>query len=180
MPGGPIGGCWEVDSWDATAWEADAWQDFAAVPVIDTVHLEARYELTTDLTGAVTMPLESPITLFLGTDRQFRVHVLNADGSAAVDITGWALSFKIKAHAADPDTRAYLSKDTAGGAVTIAGTFDSGLLVNTQRATVAIDDTDTDDIPLDRGVWELKRTDAGFETVLAYGPVTFIRSIHGT
>lgn len=180
MPGGPIGGCWQAGSWDDPAWEAGAWQDFAEVPVIDTVDLEARDEFTTDLTGAVTMPLETHITVFLGTDRQFRVHVLNADGSAAVDVTGWALSFKIKAHAQDPDTRAYLAKDTTGGTVTIGGIFDSDRLVNTQRVTVAIDDTDTDDIPLDRGVWELKRTDAGFETVLGYGPVTFIRSIHGT
>lgn len=125
------------------------------------------------------MARRTPLSLFLGADRLLDIDIRTSDESAAVDITGWALSFMIKRHAADPDTRALVTKTTAAG-IAIAGTFNASVVLNAQLATVTIDDTDTDLLQDGVGEYELKRTDAGFETVLVYGPVTFVRAVHGS
>ena len=117
--------------------------------------------------------------LYLGTDFSYAFHVKNDAEDTSIEITGWALSFVLKVSPADADTGAILIK-TVGSGITISGTFSATPSANTQRATVAIADTDTDVAPECRAWWELKRTDAGFETILAYGRVELRRGVHRT
>ena len=49
---------------------------------------------------------------------------------------------------------------------------------NTQVATVTILDTETSPLPEVLAQYELKRMDAGFETVLAYGTLELVRAVH--
>lgn len=124
------------------------------------------------------MAKRTPLTLFIGDDRGIEFDITNEAETVADDITGWALSFKVKRHEDDPDSRALLEKTTGAGTITISGVFNADPALNAQFATVAILDTDTDSLEAGAAVYELKRTDAGFEQVQVYGPLTFIRSVH--
>lgn len=126
-----------------------------------------------------------PIELFTGTDRLLDVTVRTFDqtkvdgiGDTVKDITGWALSFVLKRRKGDADVDALLTKTTAGGGVTIAGTFNADPLVNSQRLTVAIADSDTDALTPGLAHYEVKRTDAGLEVVLVYGTCRLQRALH--
>ena len=118
--------------------------------------------------------------VFLGTDHQFRFHVKNDGETASVDITGYALSFMIKADFGDADASALVTVTTAGGGVAISGTYNATPASNTQRATATVADTATDALAEGTRHYELKRTDAGLETVLAYGTVILQRGVHRT
>jgi hypothetical protein len=50
--------------------------------------------------------------------------------------------------------------------------------VNTQVATVIIADTDTDDLPTGNYYYEVKRTDAGLESIIVQGTVPLERALH--
>lgn len=115
--------------------------------------------------------------LFLNTDKAYVFHVKNEAETAAIDITGWALSFMIKRDKTNADASALVSKATSSGIV-IAGTYNADPAVNTQRATVTVLDTDTDDLSSGRCPWEFKRTDDGFEAVLGFGTVDLTKSVH--
>ena len=120
---------------------------------------------------------------YLGTDFAYIFEILNEAETAALDIGGWALSFMVKRDREDSDAAALITKTTGDGAIVIAGVFDAVPATNQQRATVTIADSDTDPTdPAMRGTkwWELKRTDAGLETVLADGTVPFRRGVHHT
>lgn len=121
------------------------------------------------------MAKKTRLDLHLGTDFAFRFPVLDEDESEAIDITGWSLSFMIKRSARDEDDDALLTIDDA---ITIEGDHDADPDDNEQRAVVEIADTDTDDLESGTAAWELKRTDAGFETVLAYGDMRLFRTVH--
>ena len=123
------------------------------------------------------MAKETATSLFLGTDHQFILHVKNEAETASVDITGWALSYMIKRHKSDADGAALVTKTTAAG-ITIAGTFNSNPAVNLQRATVTLADTDTATLADGVAYHEWKRTDDGFETILAYGQQTLVQGVH--
>ena len=125
------------------------------------------------------MAKETALTLWIGTDHDFAFHIKDAAEAASVDITGYALSFMIKTSISDADAAALLTKTTVAGIV-IAGTFNSDPAVNAQRATVSIADTDTDALSNGNRRYELKRTDAGSETILAYGALTLSRGVHRT
>ena len=99
--------------------------------------------------------------LFAGEDKTLSLHVLDTSG-VPVDIAGWGIAFVVKVNV---DAAAALTKTA-----TITGTYDADHDVNTQRAVVTLSDTDTDALSGPRQYrhsW--KRTDNGFETVLAYG-----------
>jgi len=113
-------------------------------------------------------------TLFRGTDHEFPVTVLNAAQTAAIDITTFALSFVMRRTKSGP---ILLTKTTPTG-ISIGGTYNADPDVNTQVATVIIADTDTDDLAVGNYYYEVKRTDAGFESVIVQGTVPLERSLH--
>jgi hypothetical protein len=110
--------------------------------------------------------------LYTGEDKTLTITVYQADGATPQDITGWALSYVWKKTLADPDAEAALTKTTSSG-ITLT-TPASGI------CTVTIADTDTDHLPARTYVHELKRTDAGSETVLTTGTVLLQQSAHRT
>jgi hypothetical protein len=126
------------------------------------------------------MAKETDDEIFIGADYQRHYHIKDEDETTSINITGWALSWMLKKRLAHDDSEALITKTTGGGTVTIAGTFNATPANNLQRATISILDTETD--PLAKGdyQWELKRTDAGSETVLAYGKMTLLRGVHRT
>jgi hypothetical protein len=125
------------------------------------------------------MAKETAAELFIGTDHQFVFHILNDDEDAAIDITGWTLSWMVKKSLAHLDAAALLTKTTVSG-ITIAGVYSATPGSNLQRATVAIADTDTDAFTAGDRFYELKRMDAGADTILAYGTLTVKRGVHRT
>lgn len=124
------------------------------------------------------MALETATTLWIGTDATFVFSVLNVAQTAAINITGWSLSWMLKRRAGVADIDALLTKTVSGGGIVISGTYNSDPNINTQVATVTIADTDTDALSARINRYELKRMDAGVETILAYGDIELLRSVH--
>lgn len=111
------------------------------------------------------MALEQDITLddhwFSGEDKQFRFTIVDSAGNPQT-MTGWALEWVLRS-APNKDT-ATLTKNTSGGTIAISngsGTDD--------RATVTVTDDDTLNLVAKTYHYTLRRTDAGFEQVLAFG-----------
>jgi hypothetical protein len=120
--------------------------------------------------------IESPITdsYFTGEDKSLVFTIYQADGTTAQNITGWALSWMVKRNATDADGSALVTKTTAGGGVVLT-TPASGV------CTVTVEDTDIANIVGGNSyVHELKRTDAGAETVLSYGSLVLGQAVHGS
>lgn len=107
---------------------------------------------------------------FTNTDYDINFTVLQSDESTAQDISGWSLSWLLKKRASDLDANALITK-TGGSGITITDGA-NGL------CTVDIDDDDTDGMSPGVYVHELKRTDAGLETVLCSGVAVLKRSAH--
>lgn len=108
--------------------------------------------------------ITSDSEFFLGEDKTLTFTVTGQN------ITGWSLSWMLKRKASDTDALAKITKTTADG---IALTTPlSGI------CTVSVADTDTDSLRADIYWHELKRTDAGFETVLTYGTCELVQSVH--
>lgn len=105
-----------------------------------------------------------------GEDKTLAVTIYQSDGTTPQNITGWALSYRLKRRPEDADSEAVLTKTTSAG-ITLT-TPASGL------CDVAIDDTDTDALPARSYYHELKRTDAGSEAVLVVGTVVVQQAIH--
>jgi hypothetical protein len=124
------------------------------------------------------MPKQINTEYWLGTDHGFPVHVLTLDEQAALDITGWGLSWKIKRSKDDDDDAALVTKTTSNGGITIAGVFNADKALNAQRATVVITDTDTDPLEPGNCYYELKRTDQGSEQVITFGRILLLRAVH--
>ncbi len=122
------------------------------------------------------MAKETALELFQGEDRKYVFTVLNAAETAAVDITGWTLSWMVKRFKADADLSALLTKTTAAGIV-ISGVYNSVPATNTQIATVTVDDTDTTAIAEGLYAHELKRMDNTFETVLSHGTFELVQGV---
>ena len=116
--------------------------------------------------------------LVCGTDFAYVFHIKDEPQETAININGFALSWMLKRRLADADIAAVVTKTTGGGGIGIGGTFNATPGSNTQRATVTIEDTDTDTVVPGVYYWELKRTDASLETRLAYGRVTLARAVH--
>lgn len=124
------------------------------------------------------MAKETAIELWRATDFSYEYTIKNAAESQCINISGWALSWMIKRRKSDLDASALLVKTTAVGGIAIAGVFNVDPALNAQVATVTIADTDTTTIAEGLHYWELKRTDDGFETVLAYGRIDLRRPVH--
>lgn len=120
--------------------------------------------------------IETALEYFLGTDKAVDFTVYTSSAKTAIrDVTGYATNFMVKRRMSDTDATALISLSG-----TVSGTFNAAPAVNTQKITVTLVDTDTD-LEIAPGVayWELKRTDAGFEDVLAYGTIDLRRAVHG-
>lgn len=105
------------------------------------------------------------------TDAEFAAQIADATASTQ-NITGWSLSWMVKKTASEPDSRALIVKTTASG---IALTTPSSGI-----CTVTIEDDDVNGV-IHGGVTythELKRTDAGSETVLCQGDFTLSQAVH--
>ena len=123
------------------------------------------------------MAKETTDDLWLGTDLTRSFHIKDEAETTSIEITGWALSYQVKRYHSDADAAAILSKTTSSG-IAIAGAFNATPGSNAQRATLTLTDTDTASLYPGLYYWELKRTDDGFETVLAYGRMTFFQGVH--
>lgn len=130
------------------------------------------------------MALRQNITtnFFTGEDKQLTCTVYQAgttlDQAEAgtgtpQNITGWALSWMLKKRQTDTDAAAKVTKTTAGGTISMT-TPGSGV------CEVGISDTDIDALPAGLYWHELKRTDAGSETVLIYGTFVLKQALHRT
>lgn len=119
------------------------------------------------------------LDLNLGTDGPpYNLQVVDADdATVAINVVGWEFSFMVKRSAHDADADALIHW-TSGDGIVVTGTFDAVAADSTQRVTVTPTDEDTDDIESGVAVWELKRTDAGAERVLAYGDMRLFRTVH--
>ena len=113
-----------------------------------------------------------PITLddhwFAGEDKTFVFDIVDANGAAQV-MTGWAIEWVLRRSAAS--STATLTKNTSGGTVALSngsGTND--------RATVTVTDDDTLNLVTGTYEYAMRRTDAGSEQVLAYGPAELQRA----
>lgn len=125
------------------------------------------------------MAKETNLELYTNTDRDYEFPVLDETETTAINITGWALSFMIKRSIEDPDRHALVTKTTGAGIV-ISGSFNVDPTLNTQLATVSVADSDTERLTAAPCVYELRRTDAGFETPLAFGKLSLKQSVHRT
>ena len=120
------------------------------------------------------MAKRTDIDYTIGSDAQFVFTVLSSDGATAQDMTGWSLSFMVKSGYEDLDGDALIT-NTSG---VLSGSFNSDPDVNTQVFTVTLADTDTDSLTPGKCVYELKRTNAGYEAPVAYGTFTLRRGVH--
>ena len=106
---------------------------------------------------------------FVGEDKSLPFEVYSQDEATIENVTGWAMQWVLRRVQGGDDVK--LSKTTSGGGVAISGTYNADPAVNTQRVTVTVADTDTQFFQPGLYMHTLKRTDAGFATVLAYGQV---------
>jgi len=114
---------------------------------------------------------ESSIRIVRGTDISLRFTMMNVTA-----ITGWAVTWTLKKLSQGSLGSALISK-TVGSGVALTDTT-NGII------TVTIEDSDTDSLVLNSDLdneesylWDLKRTDAGSETVLARGDLVLLRPI---
>lgn len=107
---------------------------------------------------------------FIGEDKTLPVTIYQADGTTAQNVTGWTISFLVKKNQTDADLSAKVTKTTVSG---IALTTPLSGLV-----TITVADTDTDAIAPGSYWYEIKRTDAGFETVLTQGACWLRQAVH--
>lgn len=119
------------------------------------------------------------IELKVGENRQYTYTIKNGAQTAVVDITGWTLSWMVKKRVTDTDANAILTKTTTAGGIAISGIFNADPLLNTQKATVSIADTDTNGKTPGEYAVELKRMDVGAKTPLAEGRLRLLKGVHG-
>jgi hypothetical protein len=107
---------------------------------------------------------------FIGEDKTLAFEVYDGSAESTIkDVTGFAIEFKMRLRT-DGD-RVVLTRTTGGSTITITGSFNADPDTNTQRVNVLVEDTDTDNMQPGRYYYVLRRTDAGNETVLAYGDI---------
>ena len=104
--------------------------------------------------------------LFIGEDKTLRFELVG-DGSVdplgvPVDAHAWTIRFDVRKTDA---ARTFVLDKLA----TVVGTFNVDRALNTQRAVVQLDDTDTNKFKPRVYRYSLKRMDEGIETVLFFG-----------
>lgn len=102
---------------------------------------------------------------FIGEDKSLTITV------TGTNITGWSLSWMLKQKPTDTDANAKVTKTTGAGGIVLTTPL-SGI------CTVSVADTDTDGLRANTYWHELKRTDAGLETILTYGACELRQSVH--
>ena len=116
-------------------------------------------------------------SLMLGEDKTLSIEVIDADLAAfdpddestwvPKNITGFTMTFIVR------DQSSYAGTLLVTKSASVTGVYNATRSVNTQRASVTIDDTDfvseSGLIPAGTSYYSLKRTDAGSETVLVFG-----------
>ena len=110
-------------------------------------------------------------TIHVGEDKTLRFTIYQSDGTTVQNITGMAVEFVIREH--DESPVALLTKTTGGGTIVLT-TPTSGIL------DVTLLDTDTETWKPKVYRYALRRTDAGSETVWAYGDIPFAPASAGT
>jgi hypothetical protein len=141
-------------------------------------HIKGSGSASTTITGKgsikmMTWNIDDDDDFFLGEDKilgPFTVYQQNK--RTPQNITGWSISWMLKRDLDDLDVAAALTKTTAAGITLTTPT--SGIL------NITIADTDTDALEPGRYYHEVKRTDAGQETVLAIGVCVLKRGVHRT
>lgn len=143
------------------------------------INVSAVQATATAVTGVSAMAgYETTLYCDLGMDVSYSTTVYTSTAlTTCADITGWTLSFLVKRAATDADAAAVVTKTTTSG-ITITGSHHTNPNSNTQRATIAIADVDTDALAAGTYVWELKRTNAGSESRIAYGVLVFEQTLH--
>lgn len=118
---------------------------------------------------ATTKTMGGSGTLFVGEDKIFELELIDDEalGTAAtpVDMTGWDILFDVRSR--DNSSTTILAK-----AASVIGVYSAVRATNTQRARVAVTDTEMNLFKqkIYRQSW--KRMDDGVETVLSRGPFT--------
>ncbi len=155
-----------------TVTDADLETDDQAFTVMMTVVEDVSDAAVIELRAQYGRPLKQDIIgneWFTAEDRRLAFTV-TADGTTPQDITGWSLSWVLKAKRTGT---ALITKTTEATSITLETPL-SG------RCVVGVGDTDIADLVGEKKYYhELKRTDAGHETVLAYGVVVLGQSLHG-
>ena len=113
---------------------------------------------------------------FLGEDKVLRFTIYDADGETPIDITGWALSFSLRKTDKDATVPALIAKTTEDDTIEIVGTFNIDPEVNTQSVEIQFPSFDTTNLKPIAYRYSLKRMDAGFEGILAYGSITLLQA----
>lgn len=98
---------------------------------------------------------------FIGEDKNILIDVYDSAGATQA-MTGWALTWELKAAARS--TSALISLTTAGLTITIGDGDGSD-----NRATIIIDDTDTEALKPGTYYHQLRRTDSLSEQILSHG-----------
>lgn len=116
--------------------------------------------------GGLRTDIDASARIFVGEDRSPHWDVKQSDDATAQTMTGWALTFEVL------DKRGgtvQLTKTTGAGEITIGngdGTDD--------RATVTLSDADTEALGDGKFYYQLRRTDAGNESQIAYGDLIIL------
>jgi hypothetical protein len=155
-------------------------QSETAVPVsgAGSYHrrISGKGSSSTTITGKgsikmMTWNIDDDDAWFIGEDKilgPFTVYQQNK--RTPQNITGWSVSWMMKRDLDDADVDAVLVKTTSAGITLTTPT--SGIL------NITIADTDTDGLAAGTYYHEVKRTDAGNETVLATGTCVLQQGVH--
>jgi hypothetical protein len=116
--------------------------------------------------AATTVTIGGNGELFVGEDKIFDFECVDdpsAESPLPVNITGWDILFDVRLKDTSPDP-AILSKTAS-----IIGVFNADRTLNTQRAIVAVSDTEMNLFKAKTYRHSWKRMDDGVETVLSRG-----------
>lgn len=112
------------------------------------------------------MALQSDIggngSLFVGEDKVIRLELIDSVG-VPVDMGLFEILFDVRTKDSSVDP-ALLSKTA-----TVSGIYNSSRVSNTQRASIALSDTEMNTLRAKTYRYSFKRMDDGSETVLVYG-----------
>ena len=121
--------------------------------------------------------------VFIGEDVTLRVQLVKRDstGTEVVegDVSGNAYLFTLKG--SPKDTGSIFTKATGGSGITFANgdtaAFPAELSGTNTVAVIAIADTDLDGLIAAEYDWDVRRTDAGSEAVVAWGTLKLTKNI---
>lgn len=120
---------------------------------------------------AVVFDIRERHRWFKNAAKKFRFTCREEEGGAVDDISGFSLSWLVKKRVSDLDASALITKTTASGGITITD-GPNGICL------VSVLDSDTINLAHGTYVHELKRLDAGLETVYCHGSAILLPSAH--